>query len=108
MPLTLADVAKVPLDVTVVGAGLGGLACAIAFQRRGHRVTIFESAPQIAEIGAGIQGELGGRICAWNSSWLTCPSSQSEHVQAAQSMGYRRDAGAGGLRTQLDRRPEVE
>ncbi|MCS6947456.1 MAG: FAD-dependent monooxygenase, partial [Steroidobacteraceae bacterium] len=46
---------KAPLRVAIVGAGLGGLACAAVLQRRGHRVRLFEQAPQLAEIGAGIQ-----------------------------------------------------
>lgn len=43
------------LDVLVVGAGLGGLAVGIALARRGHAVTIFEQAPHMGEVGAGIQ-----------------------------------------------------
>jgi choline dehydrogenase-like flavoprotein len=40
------------LNVIVVGAGLGGLACAIECRRKGHRVTVFENAPEIMRIGA--------------------------------------------------------
>jgi salicylate hydroxylase len=41
--------------VAVVGAGLGGLTAAIALRQRGFDVTIYEQAPQLGEIGAGIQ-----------------------------------------------------
>lgn len=41
--------------VTVVGAGIGGLAAALALARRGAAVTVLEQAPAIAEVGAGIQ-----------------------------------------------------
>ncbi|KAF7349852.1 FAD/NAD(P)-binding domain-containing protein [Mycena venus] len=41
-----------PLDVSIVGAGIGGLAAAIALRRNGHH--IFESAEVKAEIGAAI------------------------------------------------------
>ena len=41
--------------VLVAGGGIGGLAAALALQRRGHSVEIFEQAPEIGEIGAGIQ-----------------------------------------------------
>ena len=39
------------LNVIVVGAGLGGLACAIECRRKGHNVTVFENAPEIMRIG---------------------------------------------------------
>lgn len=41
--------------VAVIGAGLGGLAAALAFARSGASVEIFEKAPAITEVGAGIQ-----------------------------------------------------
>ncbi|KAI1627692.1 salicylate hydroxylase [Exophiala viscosa] len=46
---------RVKLNITIVGAGLGGLAAAIALTRKGHKVTIFEQAPELGEVGAGIQ-----------------------------------------------------
>ena len=42
------------MRVVVVGAGLGGLAAAIAAGRAGHEVVVFERAPQLRESGAGI------------------------------------------------------
>ncbi|KAL1595337.1 hypothetical protein SLS60_010028 [Paraconiothyrium brasiliense] len=47
--------ARLKLDIVIVGAGLGGLALAIALARRGHAVQILEQAPQLGEVGAGIQ-----------------------------------------------------
>ena len=43
------------LDIAIVGAGLGGLAAAAALLQRGHRVRVFEQAPVLGEVGAGIQ-----------------------------------------------------
>ncbi|KAJ7692944.1 hypothetical protein B0H17DRAFT_1200265 [Mycena rosella] len=43
-----------PLSISVVGAGIAGLAAAIALRRNGHVVQIFESAAITAEIGAAI------------------------------------------------------
>ena len=43
------------LPVLVSGGGIGGLAAALALVRQGFDVTVFEQAPEIGEIGAGIQ-----------------------------------------------------
>jgi salicylate hydroxylase len=38
----------------MIGAGLGGLTAALALEQHGHRVEVYEQAPQLGEIGAGI------------------------------------------------------
>jgi len=43
------------LPVLVSGGGIGGLAAALALVRQGFKVQVFEQAPEIGEIGAGIQ-----------------------------------------------------
>lgn len=43
------------LRVLIIGAGLGGLACAIARRRHGLEVLVLERGPEILPIGAGIQ-----------------------------------------------------
>ncbi|WP_279512623.1 FAD-dependent monooxygenase [Meridianimarinicoccus aquatilis] len=42
-------------DITIVGAGIGGLAAAIALARRGANVRVLERANALQEVGAGIQ-----------------------------------------------------
>ncbi|KAG9080260.1 hypothetical protein FRC06_006861, partial [Ceratobasidium sp. 370] len=44
-----------PLNIVVVGCGLGGLAAAFSLAKAGHKITLFEAAPAIGEVGAGIQ-----------------------------------------------------
>lgn len=41
--------------VAIVGAGIGGLAAALAFARRGWDVVVYEQADELREFGAGIQ-----------------------------------------------------
>lgn len=43
------------MQIIVVGAGIAGLSLAIALSQAKHNVLIVESAPQLAELGAGIQ-----------------------------------------------------
>lgn len=44
-----------PLSVVIVGAGIGGLSCALFLSRAGHKITVLESNPVIQEVGAGLQ-----------------------------------------------------
>jgi salicylate hydroxylase len=41
--------------VVIAGAGIGGLTAALALARRDFRVSLFETAPRLEEVGAGIQ-----------------------------------------------------
>ena len=43
------------IRVAVIGAGLGGLAAAAALRQRGIEVVLYERAPELGEVGAGIQ-----------------------------------------------------
>lgn len=44
-----------PLNVAIIGAGMGGLAAASALRKVGIDVTVYEQARQFARLGAGIQ-----------------------------------------------------
>jgi salicylate hydroxylase len=46
--------------VIIVGAGIGGLTAALALLRRGIDVLILEQAPELGEIGAGVQISANG------------------------------------------------
>jgi salicylate hydroxylase len=43
-----------PGSIAVVGAGLGGLTAALALLRKGWHVRVYEAAPMLGEVGAGI------------------------------------------------------
>ena len=43
-----------PLRVAVVGGGIGGVATALALHRRGLDVRLYEQAPELKEVGAGV------------------------------------------------------
>ena len=46
--------------VLIIGAGIGGLAAALALLSRGIRVSVIEQARELAEIGAGLQVSANG------------------------------------------------
>ena len=46
--------------IAVIGGGLGGLSAALAFRAQGAAVTVYEQAPEFAEVGAGIQVSSNG------------------------------------------------
>lgn len=43
------------MKIAIVGAGIGGLTTALALLRRGFDVTVYEQAPALGEVGAGLQ-----------------------------------------------------
>jgi len=47
-----------PLRVVVVGAGLGGLTCAVVCKKHDLDVVVLERAPQIAAVSSTIAGHL--------------------------------------------------
>ncbi|MCU0761231.1 MAG: FAD-dependent monooxygenase [Steroidobacteraceae bacterium] len=49
-------------EVIVIGAGIGGLAAALALQRAGVQVRVFEQAPALGEVGAGISISPNGAL----------------------------------------------
>jgi salicylate hydroxylase len=48
------------LPAIVVGAGIGGLTAALSLLRRGIEVEVYEQAPELGEIGAGVQISANG------------------------------------------------
>ncbi len=50
------------MKILVIGAGIGGLATARALALRGADVTVLEQAPEITEVGAGLQVSPNGAV----------------------------------------------
>ena len=48
------------MKVLIVGAGIGGLTAALAALRRGLEVEVYEQAPALKEVGAGLQLSANG------------------------------------------------
>ena len=48
------------MRILIVGAGIGGLAAALALLRDGHDVAVYEQADRLAELGAGVQISANG------------------------------------------------
>jgi len=48
------------VSIAIAGAGIGGLAAALALLKRGFDVRVYEQAPTLAEIGAGLQISANG------------------------------------------------
>jgi salicylate hydroxylase len=56
-----------PLDIGIVGGGIGGLAAAIALRRAGHKTTIYERADFAGEVGASVSCAANG--ARWLHEW---------------------------------------
>jgi 2-polyprenyl-6-methoxyphenol hydroxylase-like FAD-dependent oxidoreductase len=72
-------------SIAIVGGGIGGLACALALRRVGFDARVFEQAPELAEVGAGMGLWCGAVRCleelgVADSFWKArrCPFERAE------------------------------
>ncbi|OBT90290.1 hypothetical protein VE02_03374 [Pseudogymnoascus sp. 03VT05] len=56
-----------PLNVGVIGGGIGGMSVAIALRRAGHEVTIYEKSDYSGEVGASVSCAANGT--RWLHEW---------------------------------------
>lgn len=70
-----------PLRVAIVGGGIGGVAAATALLQRGLDVRLYEQAPALTEVGAGVAIQpngarmlrrlgLGDELQRWGARWI--------------------------------------
>lgn len=45
---------KSNLNIAIIGGGIGGLSAAAFLNQAGHQVTVYEQAPELGEVGAGL------------------------------------------------------
>lgn len=57
------------LNIMVAGAGIGGLTAAACLMSAGHKVRIYEVAPELGEVGAGIQSSANA-VKVFLQPWL--------------------------------------
>ncbi|KAH5319261.1 hypothetical protein HBI12_113530 [Parastagonospora nodorum] len=71
-----------PLKIIIIGAGLGGLATAIALSRRGHDIEIFEKSSFHNEVGAAIHlAPNATRVLrAWDCDFEAMKPVQCDHL----------------------------
>lgn len=50
----ISSIDKENLKIAIIGAGIGGLATAIALRKAGFSPVVYEQAPEIGEVGAGL------------------------------------------------------
>ncbi|GAB1594967.1 FAD-dependent oxidoreductase [Lysobacter claricitrinus] len=58
------------LRIAIVGYGTGGQAAAVLLSRDGHRVEVFERAPQLGPVGAGFLLQPVGQAVLWSMGLL--------------------------------------
>ena len=91
-----------PLRILIIGAGLGGLAAAAGLQKLGHRVSVFEQASALGEVGAGIMLtpnavralDYIGALAEVRARAVEPEMSFSRHYQTGEILGERRVEGA--------------
>lgn len=71
--------------ILIAGAGIGGLTAALALLKRGRRVRVFEQAPELGEVGAGVQISANGN-CVLFDLGLEAPLRAAAWTPPAKEM----------------------
>jgi 2-polyprenyl-6-methoxyphenol hydroxylase-like FAD-dependent oxidoreductase len=76
-------------QILIAGAGLGGLAAAVALLQRGFQVAIFEKASELREIGAGLSVWPNATSVLRELGLLDAAVGQSERIERLRLMTWR-------------------
>lgn len=71
---------KSPLNIAIVGYGTAGQAAAILLSRDGHRVEVFERAPELGPVGAGFLLQPVGLHVLWEMGLLDSALAQGRRI----------------------------
>ena len=64
--------------IVVIGAGIGGLAAAVALRQRGFAIEVYERAGKLEEVGAGLQvGPNAVKVLGRSASRMRCAATPS-------------------------------
>ena len=88
-------------DITVLGAGIGGLAVATALAQRGAQVRVLEQADAIREVGAGLQVSPNGAVVMKALGLGEALATAAPQARAVELRDFRR--GEPVFRMELDR-----
>ena len=80
-------------EVTIIGAGIGGLAAALALAQRGASVRVLEQAPEITEVGAGLQISPNGWRVLTALGLADVIAAKSPRAQGVYLRDFRHGAG---------------
>lgn len=75
--------------IGIIGCGPAGLACAVALARAGHGVTIFERAPILGPVGAGLLLQPSGQAVLASLGLLDRVVAQAARITALHALTHR-------------------
>lgn len=82
--------------ILIAGAGIGGLTAALALQRQGFRVRVFERAPAVGDVGAGIALGATASRSLYALGLETALKAVADAPQASAAFDYRTGQVLGG------------
>lgn len=92
-------------EITVLGAGIGGLAAAVALAQRGAQVRVLEQSDAIREVGAGLQISPNGAVVLRALGLGDALTAAAPRARAVQLRDFRHGAAVFRLALDRDDRP---